>query len=266
MLGEDALGLLGHFAICARQDAIEVFHHGHFRTEAAPDGAEFEADDARADHDHALGHGLEGEAAGGGDDAILVDVDAHKRGGFRAGGDHDVLGFENLVAGGAGDDDAARAVDAAGSVEHGHLVLLHDVGDASGETRNRVGLLFQHVVEVELEACHLDAEAGEILARRLVEFGGVKHCLGRDAAHVEAGSAQLVALLDEGDLQAQLSAARGAVVTAGAAADDDDVKSLAHGSVSSLFACGGSYTRIAGAVNKGVRRRNMGIGKARIHG
>ncbi len=106
-----------------------------------------------------------------------------KRGRLRARCDHDVLGLKDGLALFARDDDAARAVDAARAEIHRHLVLLHDEGDAIGEPGHRVGLLLQHVLEVELEARDLDAEAGEILAGRLVEFGGVQQRLGGNAAH-----------------------------------------------------------------------------------
>ncbi len=76
---------------------------------------------------------------------------------------------------------------------------------------------------------------------------------------IEAGAAQLVAFLDESDLEAKLAAARGAVVAAGSGADDDDVVALAHGHISRAFdRFGASYTR----PGQGVNKRNMGIHNA----
>jgi hypothetical protein len=161
--------------------------------------------------------------------ALFIDIDARERRDFGAGGDDDVLRFKDLFALVARDDHAAGTIDAACAEKYRDLVLLHDEGDAGRETGDGVGFLFQHVVEVELEARHLDAEAGEILGGGLVEFGGMQHRFRGDAADIEAGAAELVALFDEGDLEAKLAAARGAVVAAGAGADDDDVVALAHG-------------------------------------
>src|SRR5262249_43762725 len=131
---------------------------------------------------------------------------------------------QHLVA----DDNTAGAVDAAGSGDHRDLVLLHDEGDAGSEAVHRIRLLLQHRVEIELEAVDHDAEAGEILRRGLVEFGGMQQRFGGDAADIEAGAAELVALLDQGGLEAELGAARGAVVAARPRADDDDVVAIAH--------------------------------------
>src|SRR5262249_1272353 len=86
-----------------------------------------------------------------------------------------------------------------------------------------------HGVEVELQPFDLDAETGKILLRHLVEFGCVQQRLGRDTADIETGAAKTIALFDDRRLEAQLGAARGAVVAAGAGADDDDVVALAHG-------------------------------------
>ena len=56
LLFEDAFHLLGHFAVHARQRDIEKLDDGHFGTETAPYGAEFETDDPGADDDHRLRH------------------------------------------------------------------------------------------------------------------------------------------------------------------------------------------------------------------
>ena len=62
--------------------------------------------------------------------------------------------------------------------------------------------------------------------RRLVEhLGGVQQRLRGDAADVEAGAAERLALLDHGDLHAELGGADGADIAAGAGADDDDIVS-----------------------------------------
>ena len=78
----------------------------------------------------------------------------------------------------------------------------------------------------------------------------MEHRLRGDAADIEAGAAELVALLDDGGLQAKLAATDRAVVPAGTGADDDDVVALAH-EMSASDRSGASYTRLARRVNKG---------------
>jgi hypothetical protein len=55
------------------------------------------------------------------------------------------------------------------------------------------------------------------------DLGRKQHGLGRDAAPVQAGAAELVGLLDEGDLQPKLCGADAAGVAGGSAAEDDEV-------------------------------------------
>ncbi len=57
------------------------------------------------------------------------------------------------------------------------------------------------------------------LAGLVGDLAGVQQGLGGDAAAVQAGAAELV-LLDQGDVQAQLSPAQGRGVTAATTAED----------------------------------------------
>ncbi len=54
LLLQDALKLLADLGVDAGQDAVEKFDDGHIAAEAAPDRAEFEADDAGADDEEIL--------------------------------------------------------------------------------------------------------------------------------------------------------------------------------------------------------------------
>ncbi|MNC88252.1 hypothetical protein D3C83_40510 [compost metagenome] len=56
LLREDPGRFLHDVAIVAGEDRRHELDDGDHRAEAAPDGAEFEADDAAADHDEVLGH------------------------------------------------------------------------------------------------------------------------------------------------------------------------------------------------------------------
>jgi hypothetical protein len=90
---EKLLGVGGDFGVHARQDAREIFEDSDLRTEASPDGAEFEADEAGADHDETFWDFAEAEGFGGSDDAIAIELNAFERGDLAAGGDDDVFGF-----------------------------------------------------------------------------------------------------------------------------------------------------------------------------
>ena len=76
LFGEHLLEGLADFRVHAGGDLVEVFEHRHLGAEAGVDGAEFEADDAGADDDQFLGDLGQLERAGGGDDDLLVDLDA----------------------------------------------------------------------------------------------------------------------------------------------------------------------------------------------
>ena len=231
LLFEDALEALGDVAVHAGQDAVEIFDDLDFGAEAAPDRAEFEADDAGADDEQFAGHERQREGSGGGDDLLLVDVDAGQAGDVGAGGDDDGFGFEVFGgAAGVGDLDAAGGEDAASAEVHVDLVLLQEERDALDVALHALVLEGEHLGEIEFRLCR-DAHAGEAVAGFLVEFRRVQQGFRRDAADVEARAAVCRALLDDGDFQAELGGANGADVAAGAGADDDEVVGHALGFV-----------------------------------
>ena len=111
----------------------------------------------------------------------------------------------------------------------GDLVLLHQEVEALGVLHDDVVLALEDVGPVQLGRGLLDAVAcrrasgGPRLRRR-------EHGLGGDAAPVEAGTAELVSLFNERDLEAELCGGDGAGVAGGAAADDYEVvKGFCHG-------------------------------------
>ena len=90
-------------------------------------------------------------------------------------------------------------------------------------------LVRQHLLQVELRLADLDAERVEGVAGLVEHLGGVQQRLGRDAADIEAGAAKRRALLDHGDLQAELGGLDGADIAARAGSDDDDI--ISHFSI-----------------------------------
>ena len=164
------------------------------------------------------------QRAGRGDDGLLVDLDAGQARDVGAGGDDDGLGLERrLAAVGALDDDLAGRGDARLAVKPVDLVLLEQEGDAVDVGGDGVVLVLHHRGEIELRRADDDAERREAVAGLLEHLRGVKQRLGGDAADVEAGAAERLALLDHGDLHAELRGADRADIAAGAGADDDEI-------------------------------------------
>ena len=122
------------------------------------------------------------------------------------------------------DPDRAVRTEGAGPDERGDLALLHQALQALPELVD--DLLLAGLALGELDHGLLDGDA-ELLGpghgaehrRRLQEL------LGRDAAAVQAGAADLL-LLHHGDVEAGQAAVEGRRVAGGAAADDHDVESL----------------------------------------
>jgi hypothetical protein len=85
------------------------------------------------------------------------------------------------------------------------LVLLEEELDALGVGVDGRLLVGEHLRQVDLRR---GAEMPIFVERAglVEELGGVEHGLGGDAADVEAGAAERLALLDAGGLQAELRA------------------------------------------------------------
>src|SRR5690606_26382487 len=212
------------FGTDGRRDLIEEFDNGDFRADAAPDGAQFKANDAGADDNQFLRHLLQRKRAGGADDAFFVDVDVRERRWLAAGGDDDVFGFERLLGTvRAGHFNAAFAGDGAETFDVIDLVLLHQELDAFGEAVDGVVLLLQHLRQIEFDAADLHAHRRERLGRRFEILAGVQQRLRGNAADIEAGAAELAAGFDDRGLEAELAGADGAIVATGAAANDNEI-------------------------------------------
>ena len=94
-------------AVDADEQAVEPLDHVNCRTQGAVDRRHFEADDAAADHQHALRHEGQLQRAGGIDDARIVrqEGQAHRR---RAGGDDALPEADRAAAAIGRDDEAVR--------------------------------------------------------------------------------------------------------------------------------------------------------------
>src|SRR6056297_2162091 len=243
------LELLLYLAVHAGGNVIQEFNNRHLRAQARIDRAHFQPDDARADDHHFLGDFRQFQCARGGDDGFLVHLDTRQRGGFGACGDDDVLGLVGLVT----HLDLALFGDRAPALDPVYLVLFEQEFDALGVLADDVILVGEHLFPVHGRRFALEAHLGEVVFGLVQLVGGVQQRLGGDAADVEAGAAKGFSALDAGGFQAELRAADGGDIAAGAGADDDDVI-VCHGSVSFDFSTSVS------------RRYYVGIGSVLFRG
>src|SRR5690606_1470424 len=119
-------------------------------------------------------------------------------------------------------------------------VLPEQQLDASGQALDDLVLTCQNLLQVQRDLAGGDAVAGNGLAGLLVAMRDVQQLLGRDAAYVEAGAAEAAALLDAGGLEAELGRPDCRDIATRAAADDDEVEGISHGSALPPFRRGRS--------------------------
>ena len=205
LLLEDPAHRLGDLEVGSGQNLRQHFDHQHLRTETRVDGGKLEADDAATDDQQRLRNFVETHGVVGVDDRLAVarpgfDVDRRA-----AGRDHDrVLGFPRFASA---------------------VALLEADDFGRNERRFAVGELNVIRFEERLDAFDVRAHdvAGKFRNARPVDFGSrngqtdlirfadvtrdfadVKQRLGRDAAPVEADSADFVAV-EADDAFAELS-------------------------------------------------------------
>ena len=234
---------LGDRAVHHRQELRQCFQDHHLGPQARPHAAQFDTDHPGADHAQALRHLGEVQRAPGVHDLLAVegrDLQVDRLG---AGGDHDVLGTEDLglslvrlVL------DLAVAQQLAGAEQAGDLVGREQLLDAAGEAPGNRGLARLHLGQVQRDTGEIHAVVGELMLGAMIDLGGFQQRLGGDAARVEAGATEgrgVVAIqpgVDASGLEPQLRGADRAGITGGAAANDNDVVLLfAHEMGSSLI-------------------------------
>src|SRR6266478_4830571 len=226
LLLENALKLFCHFAVIARQDAIEKFHHRDLRTEPVPHRAELKPDHAGADDQKPFGHPVKRKCAGRRHDALLVDFDALERRYVGAGGDDDVFGLDRLrLAVIAGDLDLAGTEYLSLAADDVDLVLLHQELDALDVAVDALPLEFHHRGKIELWSGDADAHFRKRMRGLLEHFRRIEQRLRGHAADIETGAAERRILLDHGDLHTELRRADRADISARTGADDNKIVS-----------------------------------------
>jgi hypothetical protein len=156
---------------------------------------------------------------------MLRAVDRHlgRGGGLGAGGDEDVLRLVDIGTLAVGHLDVGGVLKAGHADQHLDVVArelglgdvdlgLDDVLHAEGQVGHRDALLHPVVHAVD----GLVVVAGEVQH-------GLAHGLGGDGAGVDAGAADDLAHLDQGDLLAQLGTVDGGALPCRAGADHDEV-------------------------------------------
>ena len=212
-------GLGGQVVVHEGQDLGGHLDDGHLGAEGGVQGGELDADDAAAD-DRETGRNLGQREDARGVDQRWVVLGAGQRGHGRHGarGDDDVVGG----VGRALDGHATGGIQVASSVDDGHARLALGGCDAGDQALDDLILPGLHLRPVDGHALGVHAELAGFLGVQVV-LRAVEQGLGGDAAHVQAGTAQVL-LLNEGDLLARVSEALGSKVAAGARTEDDDVK------------------------------------------
>src|SRR6185437_2648351 len=224
LLRQDALEGHRHFPVHCRHDAVEELDHRHLGTQAAPDAAQFQTDDAAADDDEMPGHAVQFERAGGGDDALLVHLHPTQRHALAAGGNDDFPCFMDRP----GDFHLTRRDDAAGAFQPADLVLAEQEFHAFHVRGHHLVLARLHSRQVQLHTLHQHTVVLERVDGVVELLGRLQQRLGWDAADVQARAAQGGALFHTGDVHAQLRGADRAHIAPGAGADDDDVEWFTH--------------------------------------
>ena len=272
LLAERLLELRRHGFVFDRHETRQQFDNRHLAAEAAEDRRELHADGAAAqDHDR-FGHFLQVDGFVAGDDARAIDRDPRNAPRRRSGRDDDFLAREQRLGVAFEHVDAALSRQARRALDPVDLVLLEQELDALGQAADDPVLPLLHLRHVDRDRGLADGNPpflrvlDDLQRVRVLEQG-----LGGNAPPQQAGAAERLLLLDDGDLQAELRGADGGHVPAGARADDDDVIFVWHSVISCkgwpagaprhhlvAFSDDSGTNAVAPALGPAVGRRGLG--------
>ena len=223
--GEEPRDLGRGFLVLDGQHARQGFEDGDLDPVGPVDVGELHAHRAGADHDQRDGLCLGANGAIGGDHLRLVYGDAGQRLGLRARReDHGPACLERVDAVLALDLDDARPLEGAYARDQRDLVLAEEELDALGHAVGDAPRALDGLGVVGPPLPDRDAELlGAV--KEVDDFGVAQERLGGDASPVEADAAGPI-VFDGGHGEAELGAADGGDVAAGARADHDDVEGL----------------------------------------
>ena len=213
---------LGQVAVQHGQHMIQCFDDSDLGAERSVSTRQFQTDDASADDDHALGELFQAQRAGG-VDAVGIFLQAGDGGlGVNRASSHDDSISSHLFGGAVCllDRELARCHKLGFAVDLCDLVCLEQASDTAGQLLGDGILMCDDLGEVDGDIVHFHADVLALMLDVLNQLCAVQQALGGDAAHVQAGAAQVL-LFDDSDLCAQLSQTDGSHIAARAAADDD---------------------------------------------
>ena len=230
---ECPLHLLGDLGVLEGHDRWQVFQDGDLGPHVAVVRGELDAHRAAADDRDGRRHVVRPEDVVAGHDAHTVWHEPGQALDLRASGQDGVPGGEQPLAGrlvvgvDGGDADVRRTLQPGGPPDVVDLVLAHEAQETFVEPLH------------DLAAAHRDGDRVATglgddepvlvrLADPVQQVRRFEHRLGRDAAAVEAGTADLV-LVDESDAEPQLPRPERGGVAAGAGTDDHEVVGIRVG-------------------------------------
>ena len=227
LLFELLLGECRNLGILNRQHAVHDLDHRRVGPERVEETREFDPDGPRPDDQKLLRHprGLERVLVG--PDQIPVGFEPRKGARPRARGEDDVLRRQRLGPLVGLDRDLTLGGDRPLAHDDRHLVLLEQVRHAAGKLLGHAPRPLHD--RVQIIARLFDRQA-EILGpvHEVIDLGRPQKRLGRNAAPVEADTAQMLTLHHR-DLQAQLRRPDRGHVAPRTGADHDHVKAgLSH--------------------------------------
>ena len=155
-----------------------------------------------------------------GDDGLAVEGHKGEFHGSGPGGDDNVVGGKLFTA----DGDGLGTSEFGFTGDHLDLAGLGQLGDASREFGHDGIFLGHQFAEVDFRSSNLDAMIGSVVAHECEMLRGMEQGFAGNAAHVEARAAQGGSLVDETDLEAELSGAKSADVATGTGADYEKIE------------------------------------------
>ena len=153
-----------------------------------------------------------------------------------------------------GDGDAMGAGEFGNAADDVHFAPFGHAGKAAGEFFDDAFFVLAQVIDADFRRVKLDAGVGDAV-RSFDDFADVQQGFGRDAADVQADTAEGLVALDQGDFQAEVGGAEGGGVTGRACADDEHVHRAFRGRAAG-DGCRGC--RLCGSGRLGGRRGSGG--------
>ena len=185
----------GQVPIQHGQDVAQSLYHRHLGAEGRIGTGQLQADDTAADDHHGLRPLLQREGPGG-VNAVGVLLDARAGGHCvdRAGGQNHLVAGEGLLCAiGQGDAQLLGADEGGGAADPLDTVGLQQACHAAGELLAYAVFIGDDLGEVYPYVVRQDTQACPLCSQLIEQLGAVEQTLGGDAAHIQAGTADIFA-------------------------------------------------------------------------